>query len=85
MRPVHFAAARRTPVGRLRGALSSVRPDDLAATVIRGLVAEVPALDPARIDDVYWGAANQAGRTTATSPGWPPCSPASPRPCPAPR
>ncbi|MER6787506.1 thiolase family protein [Streptomyces sp. NPDC000658] len=61
MRPVHFAAARRTPVGRLRGALSSVRPDDLAATVIRGLVADVPALDPARIDDVYWGAANQAG------------------------
>ncbi|MFF5403698.1 thiolase family protein [Streptomyces misionensis] len=61
MRPVHFAAARRTPIGKLRGALSSVRPDDLAATVIRHLVAEVPALDPARIDDVYWGAANQAG------------------------
>ncbi|AYN38358.1 thiolase family protein [Streptomyces dangxiongensis] len=61
MRPVHFAAARRTPIGKLRGALSSVRPDDLAATVIRHLVAGVPALDPARIDDVYWGAANQAG------------------------
>ncbi|WP_405915476.1 thiolase family protein [Streptomyces sp. NBC_00728] len=61
MRPVHFAAARRTPIGRLRGALSSVRPDDLAAGVIRGLVAEVPTLDPARVDDVYWGAANQAG------------------------
>lgn len=61
MRPVHFAAARRTPVGRLRGALSGIRPDDLAATVIRGLVADVPALDPARVDDVYWGAANQAG------------------------
>ncbi|AXG58395.1 beta-ketoadipyl-CoA thiolase [Streptomyces lincolnensis] len=61
MRPVHFAAARRTPIGRLRGALSAVRPDDLAATVIRGLVADVPTLDPARIDDVYWGAANQAG------------------------
>jgi acetyl-CoA acyltransferase len=61
VRPVHFAAARRTPIGKLRGAMSSIRPDDLAATVIRGLVAEVPALDPARIDDVYWGAANQAG------------------------
>ncbi|MGW1259594.1 thiolase family protein [Streptomyces sp. NPDC002513] len=61
MRTVHFAAARRTPIGKLRGALSSVRPDDLAATVIRALVAEVPGLDPARIDDVYWGAANQAG------------------------
>ncbi|MBN0043015.1 thiolase family protein [Streptomyces actuosus] len=61
MRPVHFAAARRTPIGKLRGALSSVRPDDLAAAVVRGLVADLPALDPARIDDVYWGAANQAG------------------------
>ncbi|WP_328471974.1 thiolase family protein [Streptomyces sp. NBC_00448] len=61
MRPVHFAAARRTPIGRLRGALATVRPDDLAATAIRGLLDGVPALDPARIDDVYWGAANQAG------------------------
>jgi acetyl-CoA acyltransferase len=61
MRPVYFAAARRTPIGRLRGALSAVRPDDLAAEIVRGLLADVPALDPARIDDVYWGAANQAG------------------------
>lgn len=61
MRPVHFAAARRTPIGKLRGTLSSVRPDDLAATVVRGLLAGTPELDPARIDDIYWGAANQAG------------------------
>jgi acetyl-CoA acyltransferase len=61
VRPVHFAAARRTPIGKLRGSLSSVRPDDLAATVVRTLVTGVPELDPARIDDVYWGAANQAG------------------------
>ncbi|MFC8125884.1 thiolase family protein [Streptomyces sp. NPDC057302] len=61
MRPVHFAAARRTPIGKLRGTLSSVRPDDLAAGVVRGLLADLPELDPARIDDVYWGAANQAG------------------------
>ncbi|MEV6010519.1 acetyl-CoA C-acyltransferase [Streptomyces sp. NPDC051976] len=61
MRPVHFAAARRTPIGRLRGALSTVRPDDLAAAVLRGLLDTVPQLDPARVDDVYWGAANQAG------------------------
>lgn len=62
MRPaIHFVAARRTAIGKLRGGLSGVRPDDLAASVVRGLVADVPALDPARIDDVYWGAANQAG------------------------
>ncbi|MFF0291971.1 thiolase family protein [Kitasatospora sp. NPDC004614] len=61
MLPVFIAAARRTPIGRLRGALSSVRPDDLSAAVLRGLLAQVPGLDPARIDDVYWGAANQAG------------------------
>ncbi len=50
----------RTPAGRYGGALSSVRPDDLAAHVVRALVArnDVPA---ERIDDVYWGAANQAG------------------------
>ncbi|MEV1022909.1 thiolase family protein [Streptomyces sp. NPDC050264] len=61
MRPVHFAAARRTPIGKLRGALSVIRPDDLAATVMRGVLADAPGLDPARIDDIYWGAANQAG------------------------
>ncbi|WP_433083639.1 thiolase family protein [Dactylosporangium sp. CA-052675] len=58
MRTVYFAAARRTPIGRLRGALSHVRPDDLAAAVVRELVSGV---DPARVDEVYWGAANQAG------------------------
>ncbi|ASO20200.1 acetyl-CoA acyltransferase [Actinoalloteichus hoggarensis] len=61
MRAVHFVAARRTPIGRLRGALSTVRPDELAAQVIAGLLADVPTLEPARIDDVYWGAANQSG------------------------
>ncbi|MZD03814.1 acetyl-CoA C-acyltransferase [Streptomyces sp. SID5785] len=61
MRPVHFAAARRTPIGKLRGSLSAVRPDDLAATVLRGLLGDAPALDTARVDDIYWGAANQAG------------------------
>ncbi|MFI6604640.1 thiolase family protein [Nonomuraea sp. NPDC050536] len=61
MRPVYFAAARRTPIGKLCGSLSTVRPDDLAATTLRGLIADMQTLDPARIDDVYWGAANQAG------------------------
>jgi len=50
----------RTPIGRYRGALADVRPDDLGAHVIRALV-ERTKLDPALIDDVYWGAANQAG------------------------
>ncbi|GIF63001.1 acetyl-CoA acetyltransferase [Asanoa ishikariensis] len=61
MRPVYFAAARRTPIGRLRGALSAVRADDLAARALSGVLADLPALDPAKVDDVYWGAANQAG------------------------
>ena len=61
MEPVYIAAARRTPIGRLRGALSGVRPDDLAAEVLRDLVAGLPDLDPAEIEDVYWGNANGAG------------------------
>jgi 3-oxoadipyl-CoA thiolase len=52
--------ALRTPVGRYRGALSGVRPDDLAALVI-GAVVERSGIDPARVDDVFFGAANQAG------------------------
>jgi 3-oxoadipyl-CoA thiolase len=52
--------ALRTPVGRYRGALSGVRPDDLAALVI-GAVVERSGIDPARLDDVFFGAANQAG------------------------
>ncbi len=50
----------RTPVGRYGGALASVRPDDLAALVIRSVV-ERSGIDPAVVDDVYLGAANQAG------------------------
>jgi acetyl-CoA acetyltransferase family protein len=61
MEPVYIAAARRTPIGKLRGGLSGVRPDDLAAEVIRDLVSGLPNLDPAEIDDVYWGNANGAG------------------------
>jgi acetyl-CoA acyltransferase len=61
MEPVYIAAARRTPIGKLRGGLSSVRPDDLTAEVIRDLVSGLPNLDPAEIDDVYWGNANGAG------------------------
>jgi 3-oxoadipyl-CoA thiolase len=50
----------RTPFGRYGGALSGVRPDDLAAHVIRALVDRT-GIDPAAIDDVILGAANQAG------------------------
>ncbi|HWT90347.1 MAG TPA: thiolase family protein [Solirubrobacterales bacterium] len=50
----------RTPMGAYRGALSGVRPDDLAAHVIRAVV-ERSGVDPERIVDVYFGAANQSG------------------------
>ncbi len=51
----------RTPIGRYAGALSSVRPDDLAAIPIKALVARNPRVDWAAIDDVVLGCANQAG------------------------
>jgi len=53
--------ALRTPIGRFGGALSGVRPDDLAAHVVRSLVDRAPDLDPTRLDDVYFGDANAAG------------------------
>jgi 3-oxoadipyl-CoA thiolase len=59
-RRVAIVAAIRTPIGRHGGALSSVRPDDLAAHVIRAAVARA-GIDPALIEDVYFGATNQAG------------------------
>ncbi|MCW2842676.1 MAG: acetyl-CoA acetyltransferase [Nocardioides sp.] len=54
-------AATRTPFGRFGGALAEVRPDDLAAVAIRGVLAKAPGLDPAAIGDVVWGNANGAG------------------------
>src|SRR6187431_1852131 len=53
-------SAVRTPIGRYGGALSDVRPDDLAALVIKAAV-ERAGVDPGEIEDVYFGAANQAG------------------------
>jgi 3-oxoadipyl-CoA thiolase len=50
----------RTPIGRFRGALAGVRPDDLGAHAIKAAV-ERTGLDPAEVNDVFWGAANQAG------------------------
>ncbi|MFD9434325.1 thiolase family protein [Streptomyces sp. NPDC060002] len=60
-RNVYIVDAVRTPIGRYNGALASVRPDDLAAHAIRELLARTPALDPSRIEDVYFGNANGAG------------------------
>ena len=60
-REVFVVDAVRTPVGRFGGALAGVRPDDLGAVVIKALLERTPALDPARIAEVYFGAANQAG------------------------
>jgi acetyl-CoA acetyltransferase family protein len=51
----------RTPFGRFGKAYAEVRPDDLAATTLRALLERNPGLDPARIDDVLLGAANQSG------------------------
>ncbi|MCL1598564.1 MAG: 3-oxoadipyl-CoA thiolase [Actinomycetia bacterium] len=50
----------RTPIGRFAGALASIRPDDLAALTISTVVAS-SGIDPERIDDLYYGDANQAG------------------------
>jgi len=58
---VFFAAAVRTPMGRAGGQLATVRPDDLAAAVIAGLLSRAPSLPVERVDEVVWGAANQAG------------------------
>jgi 3-oxoadipyl-CoA thiolase len=59
-RRVAIVSAVRTPIGRYGGSLSSIRPDDLAAIAIKEAVAK-SGIDPVLIDDVYFGAANQAG------------------------
>ncbi|THA23559.1 thiolase family protein [Streptomyces sp. RKND-216] len=61
LRDVFVVDAVRTPVGKYGGALADVRPDDLAAHVVRALVDRTPHLDPARLDDVVFGNANGAG------------------------
>lgn len=61
MKAVYVIDALRTPIGKFGGSLRDYRPDDLAGLVIRSLVARHPAIDPADIEDVVFGAANQAG------------------------
>ncbi len=60
MAEAYLVGGVRTPIGRYGGALASIRPDDLAALVLAELVART-GMDPAGIDEVILGAANQAG------------------------
>ena len=60
-REAYLCDAIRTPVGRYGGCLSAVRADDLAAIPMRALLERNPGLNPAQIDDVVFGCANQAG------------------------
>jgi len=60
MNQAYICEALRTPIGRIRGSLSELRPDDLLARVISALV-ERTGVEPTSVDDVYGGCANQAG------------------------
>ena len=61
MRDVFICDAVRTPIGRYGGALARVRADDLAAVPIKALMARNPKVDWSRLDEVFFGCANQAG------------------------
>ncbi|GIL36983.1 acetyl-CoA C-acetyltransferase [Phycicoccus sp. DTK01] len=58
-----IVATARTPIGRaFKGSLREVRPDDLSAQVVRGLLEQLPGLDPTTLDDLYWGCADPSGK-----------------------
>ena len=61
MQEVYVIDALRTPVGKFGGSLAGVRPDDLAAHVIREIMLRNPGIDFSHTDEVIFGAANQAG------------------------
>ena len=61
MTDAYLVTGTRTPFGRYGGALASLRPDDMAAHVIRELLAGVPNIPGAAVDEVFLGDANQAG------------------------
>ena len=61
MTEAYICAAKRSAIGRYAGRLASIRPDDLLAQVIKGMLAELPEFDLKGIDDVIMGCANQAG------------------------
>jgi len=60
-RDVFICDAVRTPIGRFGGVLASVRADDLAAIPLKALLERNPGLDPAAVEEVFMGSANQAG------------------------
>jgi acetyl-CoA acetyltransferase len=61
LKEVFIVDAVRSPVGKIGGALSGVRPDDLAAYALKSLMARLKTVDPSQIEEVYFGAANGAG------------------------
>jgi acetyl-CoA acyltransferase len=61
MKEVYICDAIRTPVGKYGGSLSQVRPDDLAASVLKEIIRRNPAIESSSINDVIMGCANQAG------------------------
>jgi 3-oxoadipyl-CoA thiolase len=61
MQPVYIIDTIRTPIGKYGGALSTIRPDDLLAHVIKELIKRNPSVDVNAIEDIIAGAANQAG------------------------
>src|ERR1700754_2528202 len=61
MNTVYVIDSVRTPIGKYGGGLSSIRPDDLLAHVVRQLLARNAGVDPAAIEDIIAGDANQAG------------------------
>ena len=58
---VFIVDAVRSPVGKIGGALSGVRPDDLGAHALKSLMGRMKSVDPTQIEEVYFGAANGAG------------------------
>jgi 3-oxoadipyl-CoA thiolase len=84
MTDAYIVDAIRTPFGRFGGSLANVRADDLGALPIAALIARNPGVDWAKVDDVYYGCANQAGednrnvaRMAALLAGLPPSVPGS--------
>ncbi|HZF44890.1 MAG TPA: acetyl-CoA C-acyltransferase, partial [Sphingomonadaceae bacterium] len=61
MTEAYICDAVRTPVGRYNGGLARVRTDDLGAVPIRALLERNPSLDPAAVEEVFYGCANQSG------------------------